>query len=37
MLLNTLFHDMPLDERGRYFVVGDIHGHADLHPYAARH
>lgn len=30
MLLNTLFHDMPLNERGRDFVVGDIHGHAAL-------
>ena len=30
MLLTTLFHEMPLNEWGRNFVVGDIHAHAAL-------
>lgn len=27
---NTLFHWLTINERGRDFVVGDIHGHAAL-------
>ncbi|WP_293371137.1 metallophosphoesterase [Nevskia sp.] len=30
MLIHTPFHHLPLNERGRDFVVGDVHGHAAL-------
>lgn len=30
MIPNTLFHWLTINERGRDFVVGDIHGHAAL-------
>lgn len=30
MLLNSLFHPLYVNRRGRDFVVGDVHGHKDL-------
>lgn len=30
MLIHTPFHQLPVNSRGRDFVVGDVHGHAAL-------
>ncbi len=30
MVPQTLFHRLQVNERGRDFIVGDIHGHASL-------
>ena len=30
VLIHTPFHQLPLNSRGRDFVVGDVHGHAAL-------